>query len=165
MSETQAPAPVAQDRVICFLDRVIRMVARVLAVIMVLVIIWGVADVIYVLWQRLMAPPFMLLEISDIFATFGAFMAVLIAIEIYQNIILYVSSHHDYRRAAEIVLGIALMAIARKAVVLEFNEVAPQHVYGLAALTFALVIGYYLIVSRGGVHPAMPDSNAVPGTP
>ena len=165
MSEKQAPAPIAEDPVVGFLNRVIRMVARVLAVIMVLVIIWGVADVLYVLWQRLMAPPFMLLEISDIFATFGAFMAVLIAIEIYQNIVLYVSSHRDYRRAAEIVLVTALMAIARKVIVLDFNEVGPEYVYGMAAVTFALVIGYYLIVLREGAHRAVADSNAAQGTP
>lgn len=165
MNETHAAAAIADDPVVGFLNRVIRLVARVLAVIMVLVIIWGVADVLYVLWQRLMAPPFMLLEISDIFATFGAFMAVLIAIEIYHNIVLYVSSHRDYRRAAEIVLVTALMAIARKVIVLDFNEVAPEHVYGTAAITFALIIGYYLVVVRGGTRRAVPDSNADQGTP
>lgn len=165
MNEKQALDPIAEDRVVCFLDRVIRMVARALAVIMVLVIIWGVADVLYVLWRRLMAPPFMLLEISDIFATFGAFIAVLIAIEIYQNIVLYVSGHRDYRRAAEIVLVTALMAIARKVIVLDFNEVAPEYVYGTAAVTFALVIGYYLIVLRGGAQRAVADPNAAQETP
>ena len=133
MNEKHTPAPIADDPVVGFLNRVIRLVARVLAVIMALVIILGVADVLYVLWQRLMAPPFMLLEISDILATFGAFMAVLIAIEIYHNIILYVHSYHDYRLAAEIVLVTALMAVARKVIILDFKEVSPEHVYGTAA--------------------------------
>ena len=35
--------------------------------------------------------PFMLLRIEDILATFGAFLAVLIAIEIYTNITLYLT--------------------------------------------------------------------------
>lgn len=144
--------PPANDPVIGFLNRVIRLVARALAVIMVLVIIWGVADVVYVLWQRLMAPPFMLLEISDILATFGAFMAVLIAIEIYHNIVIYVHEHHDFRLAVEIVLVTALMAIARKVIVLDFKEVSPEHIYGTAAVSFALVVGYYLIVVRGGAR-------------
>lgn len=165
MNEKHTEAPVADDPVVGFLNRVIRLVARVLAVIMTLVIILGVADVIYVLWQRLMAPPFMLLEISDILATFGAFMAVLIAIEIYNNIILYVHSYHDYRLAAEIVLVTALMAVARKVIVLDFKEVGPEHVYGTAAVTFALVIGYYLIVVCGGARRAVPDSNPAQGAP
>ena len=91
----------SDDKVIGFLNRVIRHAARVVAVIMVLVIIWGVADIVYVLYQRLTDPshPFMLLEIRDILATFGAFMAVLIAIEIYHNIILYAEDHRDHRLA------------------------------------------------------------------
>ncbi len=62
------------DKVIGFLNRVICHAARALAVIMTLLILWGVADVVYVLYQRLINPsnPFMLLEIRDILATFGA---------------------------------------------------------------------------------------------
>ena len=59
----------------------------------------------------------------------------------------------------------ALMAIARKVIVLDFNEVAPEYVYGMAAVTLALVIGYYLIVLRGGARRAVPDSNAAQPTP
>jgi uncharacterized membrane protein (DUF373 family) len=148
----------SEDKVIGFLNQVIRQVARVVAVIMVLVIIWGVADIVYVLQQRLLDPnpPFMLLEIKDILATFGAFMAVLIAIEIYHNIILYAEDHRDHRLAVEIVLGTALMAISRKVIVFDFKETTPEHIYGSAAVILALVIGYYLITVRGA--PAAHDS-------
>ncbi|MFC6672174.1 phosphate-starvation-inducible PsiE family protein [Marinobacterium aestuariivivens] len=45
------------DPLIRFLHRIIRIAIRVLAVLMVLVIIWGIGDVIYVLYQRLGTPP------------------------------------------------------------------------------------------------------------
>ncbi len=67
----------------------IRHAALVLAVLMVFVIWWGVADVVYVLYSRISVHPYFLLEISDILATFGAFMAVLIAIEVFVNIVSY----------------------------------------------------------------------------
>lgn len=162
MKEEHASDPLHADPLINFLNKVIRLVARILAVIMVFVIIWGVADVCYVLWQRLMAPPFMLLEISDILATFGAFMAVLIAIEIYHNIVLYVRNFHDLRLAVELVLVTALMAIARKVIILDFKNVSPEHIYGTAAVTFALIVGYYLIVVRAN---AIPKSNLPPEAP
>ncbi|GAB3540558.1 phosphate-starvation-inducible PsiE family protein [Noviherbaspirillum agri] len=148
METNKSPNQTTRDPVLSFLNRVIALVARILAVIMVLIIIWGIADVIYVLYQRLMAPPFLLLEIKDILATFGAFMAVLIAIEIYHNIILYAEDTHNRHLAVEIVLGTALMAIARKVIVLDFNEVSAAHIYGTAAITLALALGYYLIVVR-----------------
>ena len=146
------------DKVIGFLNGIIRHVARVVAVIMVMVIIWGVADIVYVLYQRLTDPshPFMLLEIRDILATFGAFMAVLIAIEIYHNIILYTEDHHNQHLAVKIVLGTALMAISRKVIVFDFKETTPEHIYGSAAVILALAIGYYLIAVRGA--PAAHDS-------
>jgi Ca2+/Na+ antiporter len=86
----------------------------------------------------------------------GAFMAVLIAIEIYHNIILYAEDHRDHRLAVEIVLGTALMAISRKVIVFDFKETTPEHIYGSAAVILALVIGYYLITVRGA--PAAHDS-------
>jgi uncharacterized membrane protein (DUF373 family) len=82
-----------EDPTICFLHRIIRLAVKVLAILMVLVIVWGIGDVIYVLYQRVTQPPFMLLQINDILATFGAFLAVLIAIEIFINISMYLSSN------------------------------------------------------------------------
>ena len=142
------------------LDRIIHNCALVVAVIMVLVIIWGVADIVYVLYQRLMAPPFMLLEIKDIFATFGAFMAVLIAIEIYHNLILYTKDEHNHRLAVEIVLATALMAAARKVIVFDFNEMDAAYIYATAAVIFSLGCAYYLIVIMGGKKIVL---NNVPG--
>lgn len=128
------------------MDRVIHNCALGIALIMVFVIIWGVADILYVLYHRLMAPPVMLLEIKDIFATFGAFMAVLIAIEIYHNLILYTKGDHNPRLAVEIVLATALMAAARKVIIFDFNEMDAAYIYATAAVIFALGVAYYCIV-------------------
>ena len=65
-----------EDRTIRYLHRIIRFAVRVLAILMVMVIVWGIGDVLYVLYQRLTAPPFLLLQIDDLLATFGAFLAV-----------------------------------------------------------------------------------------
>ncbi|MBN1441946.1 MAG: hypothetical protein JXA90_04510, partial [Planctomycetes bacterium] len=77
------------EPLIRFLRGAIRWAVRLLAILMVFVIFMGVVDVIWVLYERLREPPFFLLQISDLLATFGAFMAVLIAIEIFVNITIY----------------------------------------------------------------------------
>lgn len=135
-----------ENKLLHILDRVIHNCALMIAVIMVFVIIWGVADIVYVLYQRLMAPPFLLLEIKDILATFGAFMAVLIAVEIYHNIILYTKDQHNHRLAVEIVLATALMAVARKVIVFDFNTMDAAYIYATGAVILALGVAYYLIV-------------------
>lgn len=123
----------------------IRFAVRILAVLMVLVIWWGVADVVYVLYERISTHPFYLLNISDIFATFGAFMAVLIAIEIFINIASYLRENVIH---IKLVLATAFMAVARKVIVLDYKEVSSDYVFATAALVLALAVAYWLAVVK-----------------
>ena len=134
-----------EDPTIRVLHRIIRLVVKVLAVLMVLVIVWGIGDVIFVLYQRLTHPPFFLLQINDILATFGAFLAVLIAIEIFINISMYLSSNVIPVR---LVIATALMAIARKVIIFDFENITPPFIYGTAAVVLALGLTYWLITKR-----------------
>lgn len=134
-----------EDATIRFLHRVIRFAVKILAILMVLVIVWGIGDVVYVLYQRLTEPPFFLLQINDILATFGAFLAVLIAIEIFINISMYLSSNVIPVR---LVVATALMAIARKVIIFDFDEITPPFIYGTAAVVLALGVTYWLITKK-----------------
>ncbi len=117
-----------EDPTIRYLHRIIRVAVKILAVLMVMVIVWGIGDVIYVLYLRLTQPPIMLLQINDILATFGAFLAVLIAIEIFVNISMYLSTNVIPVR---LVIATALMAIARKVIIFDFEVVTPPFLYVL----------------------------------
>lgn len=113
----------SEEPLIHWLLVVIRFCVRILAVLMTLVIMWSVADVAWVIYQRVMASPVGLLNINDILASFGAFMVTLIAIEIFLNIVLYL---RDDVLHVKLVLATALMAIARKAIVLDYNTLEPE---------------------------------------
>jgi uncharacterized membrane protein (DUF373 family) len=134
-----------EDPTIRFLHRIIRVAVKILAILMVLVIVWGIGDVVYVLYQRLTEPPFLLLQINDILATFGAFLAVLIAIEIFINISMYLSTNVIPVR---LVIATALMAIARKVIIFDYENITPAFVYGTAAVVLALGVTYWLIAKR-----------------
>lgn len=84
----------------------------------------------------------MLLEITDILKNFAAFLAVLIAIEIYQNIVLYLRADEI---PIKLVIATALMAIARKLIIIDFKEITPLYVFATATVVFALGITYYLV--------------------
>jgi len=124
---------------------VIRFAVRCLAALMTLVILWGVADVAWVIYHKLKAPPLMMLTISDMLATFGAFMAVLIAIEIFINITIYL---RDDVIHVKIVMATALMAIARKVIILDFETISTDYVWATAAVVLAMSIGYFLVVKH-----------------
>jgi len=133
------------DPLIQFLHKTIRIAVKILAILMTLVIIWGVGDVVFVLYQRIMSPPMYLLNISDIFATFGAFLAVLIAIEIFTNITLYIRNDVIPVR---LVIATALMAIARKVIVFDFKVLTPMYLLATAAVVLALGVTYWLIAIK-----------------
>jgi uncharacterized membrane protein (DUF373 family) len=86
-------------------------------------------------------------RISDILSIFGAFLAVLIAIEIFLNITLYL---RDDIIHVKLVVATALMAIARKVIVFDFKEISYQHVLATSAVVLALGITYWLISKREG---------------
>jgi len=131
-----------EDRLIAFLHKMIKIAVKLLAILMVLVIFWGVGDVIHVLYNKLTAPPFMLLSITDLFKTFAAFLAVLIAIEIFQNIVMYLRTDII---PIKLVIATALMAIARKVIIIDFNDITPMYIFATAAVVLALGITYYLV--------------------
>lgn len=120
----------------------IKVAVRGLAVLMTVVILLGVVDVGWQLYLRLMQPPRFILTVSDMLAMFGAFIAVLIAIEIFENIILYL--REDVIQV-KIVMATALMAIARKVIILDFKDTEAAYVYATAAVVLAMSVGYWLV--------------------
>lgn len=145
MNDTDKPMSRFDAQFIGWLKNSIRWAVRLLALLMMLVIWWGVADVIYVLIDRISTHPYMLLNISDILATFGAFMAVLIAIEIFVNIVSYLQDDVIH---IKVVLATAFMAVARKVIVLDYQHIGADYVYATAALVLALSIAYWLVAVR-----------------
>ena len=124
------------------LNRIIRGLVRVMAVLMVVLIALGVFNIGWLLYGKFMAAPQYVLTISDILAMFGAFMAVLIAMEIFVNITIYLRDDIIHVR---IVLATALMAIARKVIILDFKKTEPEYLIGIAAIVFALGVVYWLV--------------------
>lgn len=133
------------DPLIRFLHQVIRNSVRVLAVLMALVIIWGVLDVIYVLYQRLSEEPKFLLDYNDLFDVFGAFMLVLIAIEIFINIRLYLGSNVI---PIQLVVATALMAISRKVIVMDLADIGPNYIFAIGSVVLALGVAYWLVAKK-----------------
>jgi uncharacterized membrane protein (DUF373 family) len=140
-----------EDRLIRTLNTVIRLGIRALAILMTLVIIWGIGDVVWVIYQHVIEPPFMILRMEDILETFGAFLAVLIAVEIFLNIILYLKEDVIH---VKLVVATALMAIARKVIVFDFTKIGSEHVMATGAVVLALGITYWLIARQSKSPPA-----------
>ena len=107
-----------------------------------IVIIFGVIDVGWTIYQRFVAEPRFILTMGEVLATFGAFMVVLIAIEIFQNIVLYL---RDDVIHVKIVLATALMAIARKVIILDYDELDAMYIFATGIVLIATSITYFYV--------------------
>lgn len=131
-----------EDRFLWLLKNIIHVCLKVLGLLMIFVIIFGVVDVAWTIYQRLVAEPRFILTMGDILVTFGAFMVVLISIEIFQNIILYL---RDDVIHVKIVLATALMAIARKVIILDYDELDPMYIFATGIVLLATGITYFFV--------------------
>ncbi len=96
----------------------------------------------YILFQEIMKPPVLFLNLRKLFDIFGAFFMVLIGLELIETIKGYLS-HNRIR--VEVVILVAMIAVCRKVIILDINLLSPMMLLGIAALIVALAGGYYLI--------------------
>lgn len=88
-----------------------------------------------------------LIDLDGLLKLFGVFLLVLIGIELLDTIKVYFKKHVIH---VEVVLLVAIIAIARKVIVMEFEYYSGLEVIGIAAIILALSGGYYLIKNAGG---------------
>ena len=131
-----------EDRFLWYLKNIIHFSLKSLALLMIVVIVFGVVDVGWTIYQRFIAEPRFILTMGDVLATFGAFMVVLIAIEIFQNIVLYL---RDDVIHVKIVLATALMAIARKVIILDYDELEPMYILATGVVLLATGVTYFFV--------------------
>ena len=153
-----------KDPVLRWLHRVMRMAAYVLAIAMVFVILVGMISVLHTIFLNLIKPPYFL--IPDIIKTFGAFLAVLIAYEIFSNIRLYIRSDVF---PMKLVVATAIMAIARKIIILDMAEYSALDLVGMGVVVVGLGITYWLISladrdAEAKDKPPVAASSLLPGS-
>jgi uncharacterized membrane protein (DUF373 family) len=92
------------------------------------VVVLATVELAWILGKEVLVPPYILL--------------VLIGIELLHSMKIYAMRRVIHLEA---VLIVALIAVARKVIVLESNELPEGTLLGIAAITLALALGYYLV--------------------
>lgn len=119
-----------------------------LVVMMAIVLLLATIELGWIIVKDIVTPPMFLLEIDELIEIFGLFMLVLIGIELLETIIkTYLDRSTEH---VTIVLAVALIAIARKVIVLDVQEFTGDILLGIAAVIIALAGGYYLIRRMSG---------------
>lgn len=127
------------------LNKSVVLCVKFMAIFMVLVIWLALIDVIVHLYQQMGTSAISLFSVENLLNTLGDFLAVMIAIEIFLNIIFYLKKDVIH---APLVLSTALTAVARKVIVLDTKALEPQHVFAMAAIILAIGLSYWLVSKK-----------------
>ena len=95
-----------------------------------------------ILVQEMMKPPFLLLDMKELLEVFGFFMLVLIGLELLETIVAYLEEEALH---VEVVFLVAMVAVSRKIVILDYKETKPELLLGVAAIILALSVGYFCV--------------------
>jgi uncharacterized membrane protein (DUF373 family) len=132
-----------------------------LLVMMTGVVLLASIELAWILIQDVLTPPLFLLEIDELLGVFGQFLLVLVGIELLHSMKLYLEDHEVHLEA---VIAVAVIAVARKIVVVDPKTLPAGALLGQAALMLALALAYYLVRRTHRQHRATRQQAAAGGS-
>ncbi len=125
-----------------FLKKFEDAVIKVLIAMMVLVILISTIELGWIIIKDMINPPIFFLEIPELKEIFGFFLLIVIGVELLETIKAYLDDRVIH---VEIVLEVALIAIARKVIILDMDKYPGSPILGIAALILSLIIAFYVV--------------------
>ena len=106
-----------------------------LVVMMAVVVLLATIELGWIIAKDIITPPVFLLEIDELLDIFGLFLLVLIGVELLETIKAYLKENVVH---FEVVLTVAMIAIARKVITLDVKDLPAMTLVGIAAIIVAL---------------------------
>ena len=125
-----------------FLKKFERSVIVTLIVMMVVVVVLSIFELGWIIIHDIISQPILLLEINELLEIFGFFLLVLIGVELLETIKAYMIEGVVH---VELVLEVALIAIARKVIILDIAKYDSNKLLSLAALIAAVSAAFFLV--------------------
>lgn len=82
------------------------------------------------------------INVNELVQIFGVFLNVLIGIELFETVKLYLKENVFH---GEVILIVGLIAISRKVIILDYSNEDPLTIMAMALLIAAMTLGYFLI--------------------
>ena len=128
------------------MERILRRFERVivltLMVFMMLTILFSTIELGVILCKDLLNAPIMLLNVQEVVQLFGLILMVVIGLELLETIRAYLSDHVIH---VEVVLLVALVAVARKVIILDYKELSADMLLAISALVISLSAGFFIV--------------------
>jgi len=139
---------------LAYVEKFERIIIHVLLVMMAGVVLLATVELALLIGKDVLTPPLFLLELDELLELFGQFLLVLIGIELIHTMKIYIVEQAIH---LEVMLVVALIAIARKIITLKPEELPEGTLLGIGIVVLSLTLGYYL-VRRSHWEKRDPDS-------
>ena len=125
------------------LKKIEKFLIQTLMVMMAIILALATIDLGWTIIKDLVSPPSIVISVDELLDLFGLFMLVIIGIELLETIMkTYLTQDIPHY---EVVLSVAIIAIARKVIILDIKETNSVSLLGMASIIFALTVGYYFM--------------------
>ena len=118
-----------------------RIIIYILIFLMMAIILLAIAGLVFFLFEDATSRPVAFMNSDHVLEYLGYILLVLIGVELLDTIRAYLQEHIVH---VEVVLEVALIAVARKIIILEFKDTPSLTLLGIAALVAALAAAFYL---------------------
>lgn len=106
------------------------------------ILVLAFIDIIYEIYVIIITPPHFIINISDLMDLFSLFLILLIGIELLETVKAYLKDDIVH---VEFIILVAIIAIARKVIVWDFQKYSVQELVSLAIMMVALGFTYFII--------------------
>jgi uncharacterized membrane protein (DUF373 family) len=124
------------------LYKVERLIVLILLLMMMVALLASTVELVIILAQELLEPPLLLLNVKEMLNVFAFFLMVLVGLELVETIKIYLEDDVFH---VEVVVLVAIIAVARKIIILDYESVTYSMLLSVAALMIALSMGYFLL--------------------
>lgn len=117
-------------------------IIRVLIGIMTLILILGTVHLVYLEFNKITSPPYLLIDVSTLFEVFNLILIIAVGYELIKALLLIISS--DIIPTIPII-EISIIAISTKIITLDIQQTNSNVIISLALLIAALGLTYFLL--------------------
>ncbi len=128
-----------------YIEKVERVIVLSLLIMMVSVVFLSTVELGWLIGKDIITPPVFLLDIDELLDVFGMFLLVLIGVELLETVKMYLTKKTVH---VEVVFTVAMIAIARKVIILDVKELSSLTLMGIGVIIIALSAGYYLLTIK-----------------
>lgn len=106
------------------------------------VVMLATLELVYIIALDLLSPPIVLLDSKELLDIFGYFLLILIGIELLETFSIYL---HERAINVQVVLLVAMIALARKVIILDAEDIQSLTLFAIGFVILALAAGYYMV--------------------